>query len=186
MPATRPVQWNLTIRSLHWLSALAVIGLFSSGWWMTGLGYYDPWYHQAPWWHKSFGITLLAVTALRVGTRLVTAAPPTQGALLERRAAHAGHFLLYALLVSVMVTGYLISTAEGKGIDVFGWVTVPALLTPFKDQATIAGSIHWYCAWALVILAAGHALFAIKHHVIDKHDTLRRMVGINHNDTTSH
>ncbi|MCM2129565.1 cytochrome b [Larsenimonas rhizosphaerae] len=174
-PVARPTRWPLTSRMLHAISALAVFGMFASGWWMTSLGYYDSWYHRAPWWHKSFGLTLLALTLWRVITRLLTTAPPAHGSALEQRAAHGGHLLLYILLFSVLLTGYLISTAEGSGVSVFGWFTVPALITPFRDQATIAGSIHWYCAWALVILATGHGLFALKHHFIDRHDTLTRM-----------
>ena len=51
---------------IHWLTALMVIGLFALGWWMLTLTYYDEWYRLGPWWHKSFGIVLLALTVLRV------------------------------------------------------------------------------------------------------------------------
>ncbi|WP_106476347.1 cytochrome b [Phytohalomonas tamaricis] len=171
-------HWGNISIVLHWLSALAVIGMFASGWWMTTLTYYDGWYHRAPWWHKSFGITLLIVTGLRVLWRIGSATPLAHGHTHEKRAALAGHLLLYLLLFAVMASGYLISTAEGKGIEVFGWFSVPALFTSFNDQATIAGAAHWYCAWALIVLAAGHALFALKHHYLDRTNTLTRMLGV--------
>ncbi len=79
-------------------------------------------------------------------------------------------------MLLVLVSGYLISTAEGDGIDVFGWFRVPALVSGLPDQATLAGTIHWYAAWALIVLAAGHALAAFKHHLIDRHDVLVRML----------
>ena len=66
-----PRGWGLTSITLHWLSAIAVIGLFALGWWMTGLDYYDAWYHRAPWWHKSVGMVLLGLTLARVVWRLV-------------------------------------------------------------------------------------------------------------------
>ncbi|WP_110689475.1 cytochrome b [Salinicola endophyticus] len=168
--------WGRISIALHWLSALAVFGLFALGWWMTGLGYYDTWYHLAPWWHKSIGILLLAASLARVAWRLTQPTPRAHGSVLERRAAHAGHGLLYLLMFVVLFSGYLISTAEGQGISVFGWFSVPALVSGLPDQAVVAGSVHWYAAWALVILACGHTLAALKHHWLDRQDTLTRML----------
>lgn len=167
--------WGLLSIIIHGLSALVVIGLFGLGWWMTGLGYYDGWYHLAPWWHRSIGLLLLGVTLLRVLWRLVQPTPMTPGSRLEALFAHIGHLLLYAVLFVVLVSGYLISTAEGQGIPVFEWFTVPALVSGLPNQASVAGDIHWYAAWALMILALGHTLAAFKHHWLDRHDTLRRM-----------
>jgi cytochrome b561 len=76
-----------------------------------------------------------------------------------------------------MISGYLISTADGRPISVFGWFEVPALITGIPNQEDRAGDVHFYAAWALVILAALHALAAFKHHLIDRDDTLRRMFG---------
>ena len=90
--------------------------------------------------------------------------------------AHLGHITLYLLLLLVLTTGYLISTADGSGISVFGWFEVPALVHDLPQQALIAGDLHWYSAWALMILAVGHSLAAFKHHFIDRHDTMLRML----------
>ncbi|MFM9269138.1 cytochrome b [Halomonas elongata] len=168
--------WGVVSILLHWLSALAIVGLFVLGWWMTGLDYYDSWYNLAPWWHRSVGMLLLFATLGRLVWRFVQPTPVARGHRLERLAAHAGHILLYCLMLLVLVSGYLISTAEGSGIDVFGWFRVPALISGLPDQSTLAGTIHWYAAWALIVLAAGHALAAFKHHLIDRHDVLVRML----------
>lgn len=167
--------WGLPSILLHWLSAVLVVSLFVLGWWMTGLGYYDRWYQLGPWWHKSLGLTLLGLTLLRLAWRLMQPTPEAHGVSWERVLAHAGHGLLYVLLLTVMVSGYLISTAEGQGISVFGAFEVPALLSDLPRQATLAGEVHWYAAWALVVLAVGHTLAALKHHILDRRDTLRRM-----------
>ena len=58
--------YGLVARVIHWLTAILVLGLFGSGLYMTSLGYYDPLYHSLPWWHKSVGLTVLAVLALRI------------------------------------------------------------------------------------------------------------------------
>ncbi|SHF43313.1 Cytochrome b561 [Modicisalibacter ilicicola DSM 19980] len=168
--------WGLGSILIHWLSALAVIGLFALGWWMTGLTYYDAWYNLGPWWHRSVGMLLLGVSLLRVLWRLFQPTPRAQGAPLEKLAAHVGHLLIYLLLFVVLISGYLISTAEGRGISVFGWFSVPALVSELPNQATLAGEVHWYSAWALVILSLGHALAAFKHLMIDRNEVMRRML----------
>ena len=168
--------WGLISILFHWLSALMIVGLFLLGWWMVDLGYFDPWYNRAPWWHRSIGMLLLFTLGLRIVWRLFQPSPAAQGSRLERLAAHAGHIGLYVLMLVVMVSGYLISTARGRGVNVFDWFEVPALVSGLPNQASIAGDIHWYSALALMILAAGHALAALKHHFVDRHDTLMRML----------
>jgi cytochrome b561 len=168
--------WGLVSILLHWLGALAFLGLFALGWWMTDLGYYHDWYNRAPWWHRSVGMLLLFATLLRLVWRMVDPAPRALGHRLERLAAGLGHLALYALMLLVLVSGYLISAADGHPIDVFGWFRVPALVSGLPNQATLAGEVHWYAALALMLLAAGHALAALKHHWFDRNDVLARMV----------
>ncbi|WP_192036729.1 cytochrome b [Halomonas sp. YLGW01] len=168
--------WGIVSIVFHWTSAVAIIGLFVLGWWMTGLGYYDSWYNLAPWWHRSVGILLFAATLLRLVWRVLGATPALPGQRLERLAAELGHLGLYVLLVVVLVSGYLISTADGRGISVFDWFEVPALISDLPNQATLAGTVHWYAALGLIGLAAVHMLAALKHHFIDRQDTLTRMM----------
>lgn len=168
--------WGLISILLHWVSALAIVGLFALGWWMTDLGYYDQWYNLAPWWHRSLGMLVLGATLLRVVWRLLQPTPHSHGSRIERLAAHLGHTGLYVLMLVVLISGYLISTANGRGIDVFGWFEVPALIHGLPNQASLAGEVHWYSALALMILATGHTLAALKHHWLDRHDTLLRML----------
>lgn len=164
-------------RFLHWSSALVIIGMFALGLWMVDLNYYSQWYQTAPHWHKSIGILLAGVTLLRLFWKGLTNAPAIEGSELEKKAAQMGHLALYLLLVVIFVSGYLISTADGRGIEVFAWFTVPGAGELFAQQADIAGEVHFYAAWLLIFLATGHALAAIKHHVIDKDNTLKKMLG---------
>ncbi len=171
--------YGLISISIHWLVALTVIALFVVGVWMVDLGYYDTWYHKAPFLHKSAGVLLLAAMVFRVIWRLTTVQPKainTQSKLVQL-AAKAGHLLMYFLLFAIMVAGYLISTADGEPIDVFGWFSVPALISGLPDQADMAGLVHKYLAWGLMAVVVGHALAALKHHFFDKDATLVRMFG---------
>jgi cytochrome b561 len=172
-------SYGLVAVILHWLVALTVFGMFALGLWMVELTYYDPLYRTAPWVHKSIGVLLFATVLLRVLWRQVNPRPrPLDGhSRAERLAAGAAHLLLYLLLFAVMISGYLISTADGKPIDVFGWFSVPATLTGIDNQEDIAGEIHLVLAIILVSLAGVHALAALKHHFIDRDRTLLRILG---------
>ncbi|MGG7651025.1 cytochrome b [Pseudomonas sp. ES4] len=164
---------------MHWGVALAVFGLFALGLWMVGLDYYSTWRKDAPELHKSIGLVLLAVMVLRVLWRFVSPPPPALASYsrMTRIGATFGHAFLYLSLFAVMIAGYLISTADGVGIPVFGLFEVPALVSGLPDQADTAGEIHLYLAWALVIFSGLHALAALKHHFIDRDATLTRMLG---------
>jgi cytochrome b561 len=76
-----------------------------------------------------------------------------------------------------MVAGYLISTADGRPIEVFGLFNVPATLHGLADQEDIAGEVHEIFAWVLILLAGVHALAALKHHFINRDSTLIKMLG---------
>ena len=78
----------------------------------------------------------------------------------------------------------LISTANGRGISVFGWFEIPAVLYDLPNQASLAGEVHWYSAIALMLLAGGHALAALVHHYRYRHTTLSRMVNPRYSRTS--
>ncbi|GGW78024.1 cytochrome b [Alteromonas halophila] len=172
-----PLRWNLNIIVIHWLSAFVVIGMFASGLWMVDLTYYSDWYKTAPHWHKSVGLLLAAVTLLRVSVRVGSSRPPEHGATWEIWLGRLGHLALYGLLFTLFASGYLISTADGRGIEIFNWVTVPGAGAFIEQQEDIAGEVHFYVAWSLIILASLHALAAFKHHFFNHDQTLKQMLG---------
>ena len=172
-------HYGLVSIVLHWLVALVVFGLFGLGYWMVDLDYYSSWRQTAPDLHKSIGLVLFAVMLARVVWRRVNPPPaslPNHGRM-TRLASKLGHGFLYLGLFVLMISGYLISTADGRGIPVFGLFEVPASLTSIPDQEDVAGLVHEYLAWTLVIFAGVHALAALKHHFIDRDRTLARMFG---------
>ncbi|WP_247184504.1 cytochrome b, partial [Escherichia coli] len=73
-------------------------------------------------------------------------------------------------------------TADGKPISVFGWFDVPATLADAGAQADFAGALHFWLAWSVVVLSVMHGFMALKHHFIDKDDTLKRMLGKSSSD----
>ena len=165
--------------TFHWLMALAIFGLFGLGLYMVELTYYDTWYRGSLDLHKSAGILLAFAWGGRLAWRLLNASPQELGGKAwEHKVAHLVHILLYLLMLALFVSGYLISTADGRAIEVFGWFEIPASLM-MDNQEDIAGVIHWGLAWSLMGLVALHAAAAVKHHVIDKDRTLVRMLKAN-------
>lgn len=165
--------------TIHWLMAVAIIGMFVLGVWMVGLEYYDTWYHKAPWIHRSVGMLLLFLLIFRTFWRLTNPVPEIMGRWWEKIIAlwvHRGH---YVLMFAVIISGYLISTAHGRGVEVFDWFEIPALLEADKGRESTAGFIHMLLAWGFMGYIGMHAAAAMKHHFIDKDVTLLRMLGIN-------
>ncbi len=164
---------------LHWICAFSIIGLFGLGYYMVDLGYYHQWYTSAPKLHKSIGIALFALMLVRLIWRSKQVQPNhlDSHTILEQKAGKLTHTLLYWLVFIIMITGYLISTADGRGIEVFELITIPAIDSIIENQEDIAGVIHKWLAYLLIATVLLHALAALKHHFIDKDNTLNRIIG---------
>lgn len=161
---------------IHWITAISVIAMFVVGMWMVDLNYYSQWYKLAPHYHKSVGLLLFAITIARLVWRYNQPHPRPLGTPIENRLASLAHGTLYLLLLTIFISGYLISTADGRGIDLFNWFTVPGLGEFINNQEDIAGEVHEYLAYTLIGLVVLHALASIKHHFINKDSTLTRML----------
>ncbi len=172
-------SYGLVAVIIHWVMALAIAGLFGLGLWMVDLTYYDAWYKRAPEVHKGIGILLFPTLLFRLLWRALNPKPRPDPDLstFERIASKAAHFALYLLLFAVMLSGYLISTADGRPINVFGLFEAPATIAGLPNQADLAGRVHLILAITLVSLAGVHALAALKHHFVDRDRTLTRMLG---------
>lgn len=169
--------WPLV--SLHWLMAVVVFGLYFLGLYIVELSYYDPYYKTLPHWHRSIGMLMLLALSLRLLCRALDRAPRalpghTSTTRLLTKTAHA---LLYLLMLVALGSGYLMSTADGHGIQVFNWFSVPALPIRLHHQADNAGLVHYWSSTALIALSTVHAIAALKHHFVDKDSTLTRIFG---------
>lgn len=169
-------QYNLIAKAIHWISALTIFALFTVGYWMVDLNYYSEWYKIAPHWHKSIGLILLILTIFRIVWKILTQTPEIEGEDWEKVGAKLAHSIIYILLFSIFISGYMISTADGRGIDIFKWFTLPGFGSIIENQEDIAGQIHFFAAYSLIGLALVHAIAALKHHFINKDNTLKKML----------
>lgn len=170
-------NYGLINIGLHWMMVVAIAVLLPLGLWMTGLDYYDPWYRKGPDLHRAIGVLTGAVLLLRLAWRIGNRAPdPLSASDWESKAALLVHRLLYLLPLLLVISGYLISTADGRGVSVFGWFEIPATLQGLEGQEDIAGEVHFILAMILLAVVTLHAGAALRHHFILKDDTLLRML----------
>ncbi len=171
-------EYGWLSKALHWATALFVVGLFALGFWMVELDYYSDWYQVAPFYHESFGILLILLLAIRAYWTLTnqSPAPLSTHSQFEKQAAKTIKYLLWGLMLLIVISGFLISTADFRAINVFGLFDLPPLFEAFDNQAELAGSVHKWLAYILIGLVLLHLLGAIKHHFVDKDRTLRRML----------
>lgn len=162
---------------LHWVSFLLVLLLLGGGVFMVTLSYYDPLYHTLPHWHKVAGVVVIALTALRLGWLWRNPRPHLLAApRWQQWSARAMHWTLYGLLLALGVTGYVMTTAQGKPIELVAGVRIPALRTWPTSTAELHGLLHRWGAYGLGALVLLHSGAALLHHFGHRDATLRRML----------
>jgi cytochrome b561 len=169
------VRYTHTAVSLHWLSAILIACAFALGWTMTELAI-SPLKLRMFNWHKWLGVSVLALAVIRVLWRCLRAPPP----LLpmprwQHRAAQAMHGVLYALLFALPLSGWAYSNAVGYPVVYLGLVRLPNLVAKDKALGATLLTVHEVLGWVLLFTLSAHALAALKHHLIHRDDTLRRM-----------
>ncbi len=165
-------------KSFHWLIGLLIIGLIWLGWYMVDLTYFDKWYNKSLSLHKSLGMVVLALALIRLGWGLYSPTPQAADTLSrwQRIAAKLMHHLLAFMMFAIPLTGYLISTSAGRGISMFGWFELPAVVPVDEQTRELAVALHFYLAYATAAVLLGHIGAALKHQFVDKDGTLVRML----------
>ena len=170
---------------LHWLIAALIVGLFAVGLYMHNLPLSHPdkfWLYQT---HKSFGITVLLLSLVRLGWRLTHPAPrlPENMAAWERALARGTHVAFYILIIAIPLAGWAMVSAsvfniETKLFGVVPWPHLPVLSTleNKKPVEEALKEVHEYLAFAAIGLLVLHAAAALKHHFVNRDDVLTRMI----------
>lgn len=162
----------------HWFAALLIIGMLSLGLYMADLPK-GPWKGQLFALHKSFGILVLMLGAMRIGWRLGNTRPgPVDTAQpWLRKTARLLHLLLMAMMLVLPLSGWAMSSAGDHPVSFFGLFTLPPLLAVDKDLGETLSDVHEVLAWTLIALLVLHVGAALQHHFIARDATLRRMLG---------
>ena len=162
---------------LHWLIGLLFISILGLGAIMVQIGNRDL-RQQLFRLHKSFGLLLILLVAIRIVWRIINKWPQTlkNTPKWQKAAAKTTHTLLYITMVIMPLSGWLMSSYAGYPPRFFGLITLAAPVTKNKAISSWLSQVHLYNAWLIATIITIHILAAIKHHYIDKDSVLKRML----------
>lgn len=174
-PSTSARRYGGVAIGFHWLLALMIFVSFGVGWYMSDLPM-SPTRLKLFNWHKWAGVTILALSVLRLAWRL-THRPPADpdGPRWQQQAAHAMHWALYGLFFLVPLAGWAYSSAAGFPVVWFGVLPLPDFVSPDKALADLMKERHAVLAWTLGVLVLLHIGAALKHQFVDRDGLLDRM-----------
>ena len=181
--ATSPVssRYGAVAIAFHWLLALAIAASFGVGLYMADLPFSIARLKLINY-HKWAGITILALSALRLLWRLTHQPPPmssrVQAAMppWQQRAAQLSHGLMYVLFFAVPLLGWTYSSAAGLPVVWFGVLPLPDFVPVDKEMAKeLLKPLHAYAAFTLAAVVLVHVAAAFKHQFIDRDDLMSRM-----------
>ena len=178
-------SWGWPARLLHWVMAGLILFQLGLGFRMVELVsdvYVQFGLYQT---HKSWGFVIFTLALTRIIWQATHKPPelPVNMSALEVAMARGGHLALYALMVLLPITGWLMASAsllqETYGLKnmVFAWFEMPDPFQPgSKGLEDIFKSIHAWAAFALAVILAGHVAAALRHQFIRRDGLLRRMI----------
>lgn len=180
---TQPTRYHAVAVTLHWLIALGIVGLLVVGFVMGDVEDHELKFKLYQL-HKSFGITILALSLARLLWRLTHRPPamPPGSKGWEKAVAHAVHWGFYALMIGMPLVGWLgVSASPMKmPLRIFNLFSLPLL--PFfngdaNPRATAEGlfEAHELMAYGIIGLLVLHLGAVVKHHFILRNDVLLRM-----------
>lgn len=168
-------RYTPTAIALHWLLALMIVGSFSVGVTMSDMAL-SPLRLKLYNWHKWAGITILALSALRLLWRLGHRPPPALPMpTWQHRASQVAHLALYVLFFAVPLAGWAYSSAAGFPVVLFGVLPLPDFVAADRALSETLKEVHGNLAWGLAAVVALHVAGALKHQFLDRDGLLQRM-----------
>jgi cytochrome b561 len=160
---------------LHWLIGAAVIVNISLAMLTEGLPRET--HREAMAIHKALGVTVLALTLIRIAWRLGHRPPPLPASVpaWQRPLSRIVHFLFYALLILLPLSGWVWMSAADRPIDFFGLFTLPPIAAPGKALADTMHERHEMLGLTMLALVIVHVLAALKHQFVDRSGVNARM-----------
>lgn len=160
---------------LHWVMAILLIALLGFGIYMVDLpvGLEKL---KLYGWHKEYGLLALFLVISRLSWRLGNILPRLDIPLWEIITARTVHWIFYAFMFAVPITGWLITSAAGLPASFFGLFVLPNLIAPNPHLVESFEAIHKWLSYGLIATLCLHVCAALKHHFIDKDNVLRRML----------
>lgn len=176
------MKYPLSIRAIHWLSALIIIGLLVVGIYMTPFDTANPAQSEPLYfWHKSFGVLAFIFVIIRIMNRRRHTLEELPDGMVwyEKLAAKIAHKALYLLMILVPILGYVQSSAFefSSGVHFF-IIDLPEFIPDNKLIFDITNFIHRWAAYALIGVITAHIGGALKHRFFDnkENNIMKRML----------
>ena len=164
-------RYPLSISLLHWLLALALIGNL-----IVGLLLDDNEGLMAL--HKSIGIAILVLVAVRIANRLRLPPSINRTGTVSHFVERSVHGLLYVLMLAIPVLGWLKTNAAGHTASCFGLFTLPTLVSKNHELSHWLGELHAVTAYGLAALVGLHVLGALVHKLLKSENVLPRILPV--------
>jgi len=173
-------KYSLIFKTIHFLSAFLVFTLLILGFYMLGIENEEQlilFYNT----HKSLGVIVFALVLLRIGLRVSNDRPDSLSTHTrwEKSLSRTTHWSLYFLMLTMPISGWIMSNAAGFSVPFFGMFELPDLIDKNDQILPLTQLIHKSLALILLSLLALHLAGTIKHHFLDRDDTLKRMTSVN-------
>ena len=175
-----PARYSGVAIALHWVLALALLGMVGFGLYMADLPF-SPARLKLYNWHKWAGVCVLVLSLARLLWRLTHRPPELPAAMQaampawQKLAHHGTHAALYALFFAIPLLGWAYSSAAGFPIVVFGVLPLPDWVPVSPDLAEALKPLHKWAALTLTALVGLHVAAVVKHQLLDRDGLLWRM-----------
>jgi cytochrome b561 len=171
-------RYTPTAQALHWITAALIFVALPLAWVAVNMPRDAASRGLLLTLHKSVGLTVLTLVAVRLLWRARHPAPPLAGGLArwEKAAAFASHWLLYLIIIVMPVSGYLLSAGSGRPVSYFGLFSIPGLP---KNEAIdhVATWVHVAVGqWAVYALVLLHVAATAWHVAVRRDGVLLRML----------
>ena len=162
IPSSPPTHFNITARILHWLMAAMILAMIFVGLGMMTSLTWRPWLLDL---HMPLGVAILLLVIIRFVNRLSFSVPkmPESISNFQSKAAGTLHWLLYAIMLALPVTGWAQLSAGGFLIKLFPGLNLPAILPPSPFLYALLHDAHRVMAWLLFFMVVGHLSAALLH-----------------------
>jgi cytochrome b561 len=181
------LRYGSVAMTLHWLIAAFVLVNLGLGLYMADLPRSNPDRFTLFQTHKSIGLTVLVLSVLRLGWRLVNPVPPIPRGMnpIVRMGSRAAHYLLYFLIIAIPLVGWAMVSSSSLGLatpyfGLFSWPNIPFLAD--LPRAAKVQNFDWFreshslLAFSMIGLLVLHVLGALYHQFLRRDDVLRRMI----------
>jgi cytochrome b561 len=176
-PDTNIVRYNGVAQGLHWITALVIFTLLPLAWVAVHMAKDAPSRGLYFTVHKSFGLIALALIIARLLWRILRPPPglPPWVEKWEIGLAHATHFFLYVIFIVMPVSGFILSSAGGHPVSLFGLFELPQM-PKNDDLSKVADRIHMWGQYAVYLFLAAHILGVIWHVAFRRDGYIERML----------